>query len=313
MRGLIVRLQSGFFTVQLDDAKVVCHLRGKLKRGARRGDVAAIGDWVEVSMAGDGTGMIEAVEPRTRMLCRLAPTSQGVYQQVIIANPDQVGFVFSCAQPTPHLGMLDRFLVITEKQGIPGLIIANKLDLVGDEIARGIFSHYVQIGYPVIYVSALKGISIDQLKARLLGKITVLTGPSGAGKSSLLNLIFPGQMLETGEISETTQKGKHTTVFREMYPLPDGGYVADTPGLKALGLWDIEPEEVDGYFPEIRALVGECHFSDCSHVHEPGCAVKAAVETGQVHSKRYRSYLSMRFGTAEFEDGDKAELDDEWG
>jgi ribosome biogenesis GTPase len=258
------------------------------------GDIVAVGDWVRLSLQEEGSGMIEEVEPRQRMFSRMAPTPRGEYQQIIIANPDQAVLVFACAQPEPRLRMLDRFLIIAEKQEIQALIVANKVDLVGDRQARKLFGHYADIGYPVLYTSAERGRGISRLHARLKGKVSVLVGPSGVGKSSLLNAIQPGLGLAVREVSRATRKGRHTTSVRQLFPLEGGGYVADTPGLKALALWDIEPEELDGYFPELRDLVAGCQFSDCTHVHEPGCAVIAAVEKGDVHPERYLSYLRLR-------------------
>jgi ribosome biogenesis GTPase len=297
--GIIVRSQSGFFTVETPEGQLVCQLRGRLKQGAREGDLAAIGDRVLATKLDEDRGMIEEVLPRERMLSRMAPTPRGEYQQIIIANPDQAVFVFACTRPDPKLRMLDRFLVIAEKQAVPGVVVANKVDLVGIEKAMEIFGHYEGIGYPVIYTSAKTGLGIEPLRRQLEGKISALAGPSGAGKSSLLNAIQPGLGLEVQRVSRATGKGQHTTVASEMFPLKEGGYVADTPGLKALALWDIEPEELDGYFPDIKPLVQDCQFSDCTHTHEPGCAVIAAVESGELHPERYESYVRMRTGEEE--------------
>jgi ribosome biogenesis GTPase / thiamine phosphate phosphatase len=297
--GLIIRLQSGFYTVQTQDGPQVCNLRGRLKKGKRSGDVAALGDHVLVTPIAPGRGMIEEIVQRQRALSRTAPTPRGEYQQIIIANPDQAVFIFACARPSARFGMLDRFLVISEKQGIPAVIIANKVDLVSLETARVLFGHYTRLGYPVVYTSVKSGDGFDELHGYLAGKISVFAGPSGVGKSSLLNVLLPDLRLKEQEVSQATTKGKHTTVVRELYPLPGGGYVADTPGLKALALWDIEAEELDGYFPEMHPLVADCQFNNCTHVHEPGCAVLAAVEAGQIHPQRYQSYLRMRFGESE--------------
>ncbi len=299
LRGLITRTQSGFFIVETPSGSLTCQLRGRLKQGPRRGDLAAVGDWVQVTPLGGGRGMVDLVEPRQRMISRLDPTPRGVYQQIIIANPDQAVFVFACADPTPRLGMLDRFLVICEKQGIPSLIVANKSDLVSDAQAQALFGRYTTIGYPVIYASARLKLGVDALRDELTGKLSVLVGPSGVGKSSLLNAVQPGLGLLVREISQATSKGRHTTVVRQLFPLLAGGYVADTPGLKALALWDIEAAELDGYFPELRDLVSQCAFSDCSHQHEPGCAVLAAVQAGRVHPERYAAYQRMRSGSDE--------------
>lgn len=295
MPGLIIRSQSGFFNVQTNEGHLVCKLRGRLKRGSKEGDLAAIGDRVLVSLVEDGRGLIESIEPRQSMISRLAPLPRGEYEQIIIANPDQIVLVFSCAEPAPRMRMIDRFLVISEMQSVPALIVANKIDLVTMDFAQKLFGHYAEIGYPIIYSSVPDKLGLELLKDRLSGKISALAGPSGAGKSSLLNEIQPGLGLTIQKISQASGKGKHTTVASELYPLDGGGYVADTPGLKALGLWDIEPEELDGYFPEISQLVADCQFNDCTHLHEPGCAVIEAVKNHQIYPQRYDSYLRLRF------------------
>jgi ribosome biogenesis GTPase len=297
--GLVVRLDSGFCHVQTDTEVLKCQLRGRLKRGPRLGDIVAVGDRVQVQPIGHDKGMIETVEPRSRMLSRMAPMPQGEYQQILIANPDQAVFVFACAQPAPRLRMLDRFLVIAEKEKIPSVIVANKVDLVGAADAEALFGHYAPLGYPVIYASNRTGQGIEALSQQLTGKISILAGPSGVGKSSLVNAVQPGLGLAVREVSQATGKGQHTTVARQLLALDSGGYIADTPGLKALALWDIQPEEMDGYFPELRELVAVCQFSDCTHTHEPGCAVLRAVKEGGVHPERYASYVRLRAG--EFE------------
>jgi len=294
--GLIIRSQSGFFFVQTDGGILTCHLRGRLKQGKHVGDLAAVGDRVQVTAQPDGTGSIESVEPRGSSLVRLDPRPQGVYQQVLLANPDQVVFVFACSRPTPHLRMLDRFLVISEKQRLPAIIVANKIDLVGRQKAEEIFGFYPDIGYPVLYACARTGEGVDELRKYLTGKVSALAGPSGVGKSSLLNVIQPGLGLAVREISEAFQKGRHTTTVRQLFPLEGGGYVADMPGMRSLALWDTDPEELDGYFPELTQLVQHCQFNDCTHKTEPGCAVRAAMEAGTVHSERYESYLKLRAG-----------------
>ena len=294
LHGLIIKAQSGFFTVETGQGFVVCQLRGKLKQGRAKGDIAAIGDRVRITVLPDESGVIEEVEERTRAIVRLDPRPQGDYQQVLLANADQAVFVFACAHPSPRLRMLDRFLVIAEKQMIPVVIVANKIDLV--EEPKEIFGLYETIGYHVLYTSTKTGAGIEELKLILAGKISAFAGPSGAGKSSLLNAMQPGLGLAVNEISKVMDKGKHTTVTRQLFPLEGSGYIADTPGWKSLALWDTEPEEIDGYFPELRELVQDCQFSDCTHTHEPGCAVQRALEEGKIHRQRYDSYLRLRSG-----------------
>jgi ribosome biogenesis GTPase / thiamine phosphate phosphatase len=294
LHGLIIKAQSGFFTVETGQGFIVCQLRGKLKQGKARGDLAAVGDRVRIRVLPDGSGLIEEVEERTRAIVRLDPRPQGDYQQVLLANPNQAVFVFACAHPTPRLRMLDRFLVIAEKQMIPVVIVANKIDLVDDP--RGIFEMYETIGYRVLYTSTKTAAGIEELRSILVGKISAFAGPSGAGKSSLLNAMQPGLGLAVSEVSKAMNKGRHTTVTRQLFPFEGGGYVADTPGWKSLALWDTEPEEIDAYFPELRELVQHCQFSDCTHTHEPGCAVRRALEEGKIHRERYESYLRLRSG-----------------
>jgi ribosome biogenesis GTPase / thiamine phosphate phosphatase len=295
-QGLIIKAQSGFFTVETGEGLVVCQLRGKLKQGRAIGDLAALGDRVRITLSADGSGTIDDVEIRKRAIIRLDPRPQGEYQQVLLANTDQAVFVFACAAPDPKLRMLDRFLVIAEKQRIPALIIANKIDLIPN--ADEIFGLYEPLGYPVIYTSCKTSEGINELHQQLKGKISALAGPSGAGKSSLLNAIQPGLGLAVNEISAALNKGKHTTVVRQLFPLQGGGYVADTPGWKSLALWDTEPEEMDAYFPELAPLIPDCQFSDCTHVHEPGCAVLTALKEGRIHPERYESFLRLRAGQA---------------
>lgn len=293
VRGLVLRSQAGLFIVQTEKGPIPARLRGRLKKGPRQGDLVAVGDWVKVRILPDGSGVIEEIEPRQRAIVRLAPRPHGEYQQILLANPDQVLLVFACAQPEPRWGMLDRFLVIAEKQHIPPLIVANKVDLVGEEKAREMFGLYEKLDYPVLYTSVKSGLGVEELKAWLKGKISALAGPSGVGKSSLLNAIQPGLGLAVREVGRSG-RGRHTTVVRQLIPLDEGGYVADTPGWKSLALWDTQPEEVDGYFREIAPLVAYCQFNNCTHQHEPGCAVRAAVERGKIHPRRYASYLSLR-------------------
>jgi ribosome biogenesis GTPase len=297
--GRVIRLQAGFYTVQGKDDLVMCQLRGRLKKGEAEGDIVAVGDLVDFSRLPEGSGIIEGIHPRRKAFVRMAPRPHGEYQQIMLANPDQIMLVFACTRPEPNLRLLDRFLVIAEKEGIPPVIVVNKIDLLSLEEAGEIFEMYPPLGYPLLFTSAASGRGIDEMKQRLEGKISLLAGPSGVGKTSLLNAMQPQLGLQVSAVSELTSKGRHTTSVRELFPLEGEGYVADMPGIRSLALWDIEPEELDGYFPEMRPLVAHCKFSDCTHLCEPECAVLDAVEEGSIHPDRYESYLRMRFGDVE--------------
>ena len=300
--GIILKAQSGFFTVRSERGDFVCQLRGRLKKEKAAADLAAIGDRVRLAPQPDGTGMIEVIEPRRTALVRRPPRGskrsdvRWETAQVLIANPDQAVFVFACAEPAPHVRMLDRFLILAEVIQVPALICANKADLVTPGIAQGIFDLYHRIGYHVIYTSAATGQGVAELRDRLRGNLSILAGPSGVGKSSLLNVVQPGLGIQTRSVSQATTKGRHMTVHPELIALDIGGYVADTPGIRALALWDVQPEELDGYFVDIRPLVSQCEFNDCSHTHEPGCAVRKAVDNGRIARSRYDSYTRLRAG-----------------
>ena len=300
MEGLVLKYHSGFYHVWHEGDRTVCKIRGKLKKTSKNTDIIAVGDRVDFQILPDGSGIIEAVLPRTNELNRMTSGVRFEYRQVLIANMDQVLLVFACIRPEPRLRMLDRFLVVCEKQQIHPVIVVNKVDLLGLEQAREIFRDYEPLGYQVVYTSADNGEGIETIRDLLKNRISGLIGPSGVGKSSIINRIDPNLDLRTNEISDYNEKGRHTTVVREMFPLKDGGFVADLPGLKTLALWDIEPEELDGYFPELRDLVKDCYYSDCTHDEtEVGCAVHKAVAEGRVSRARYESYLRIRFGSEE--------------
>ncbi len=295
--GVILRARSGFYTVRTDDGREIeCRLRGRVKKERQATDLAVIGDRVRIGLLDDRNGMIEEVEPRHSRFSRRQPGPRGSWKEdMLVANVDQVLVVFACANPMPHLRMLDRFLVVAEHNEVRAVVVANKVDLVGLATARDTFNLYERIGYSVHYVSAREGIGIESLADRLSGRTSVVTGPSGVGKSTLLNAIQPGLRIETGAVSEALRKGRHTTTTAELHRLatPDGGYVADTPGLRELGLWQIPPDQLSWCFPEFIRHLGDCAFNDCRHLEEPRCAVRAAVESGEVPPERYESYRRL--------------------
>ena len=302
-------------------------LRGRLKKsnegrradGSLRRDTVAAADRVVKLAVGDrvileedrresGAWAITEIEPRRGQLARRAPG--GAYgERIVAANVDQVLVVFAAARPEPHPRMLDRFLVVAEANGLAGRVVLNKCELVdpagaddperGAAVVRARFAAYEAAGYPVYPTSARTGYGLTPVRDALVGRTTALTGPSGVGKSSLLNTLFPGLDLRVGAISESVNKGRHTTVGALLHPLPsaDGGvargFVVDTPGLREVGLWGLPAEELDWCFPEFRPLLGECRFADCAHIAEPDCAVREAVAAGTLSPERYESYVKL--------------------
>jgi ribosome biogenesis GTPase len=278
-------------------------MRGRLKQEGA-GMKLAVGDAVTVERDGtEGAWAITAIHPRHGVLARRAP-GRAPGERIVAANVDQVLVVFAVANPEPHVRMLDRFLVIAEGNDIPVRIVLNKVELVGGPSgADALAGTYERAGYHVHRTSVKERIGLAELHDVLAGRTTALTGPSGVGKSSLVNALFPGLDLRTAEISPSVNKGRHTTVGALLVPIPDplGGFVVDTPGLREVGMWGLPPGNLDQCFPEFRSFLGHCRFDDCSHVHEPNCAVRSAVETGAVSSARYESYLKLRAELAEAE------------
>lgn len=294
--GIVVKASSSFYTVNTPDGELVCQVPGRLKRERTDTDLVAVGDRVRVADRGRTPQIVEVL-PRRSKLSRRAPDPHGARtgsgrEQIIVANPDQAVFVFACHDPDPHLRMLDRYLVSAEVEDLPILIVANKIDLAGSDEAREKFGPYERLGYPVHYTCAISGTGIEPLRERLKGRVSVLSGPSGAGKSSLLNALQRGLGLAAKAVSAVTGKGRHTTVTIQLLPF-EGGYIADTPGMRALGLWDVEPDQIAWGFREFRPFVAACKFNDCRHVDEPGCAVRAAADRGEVTRERHQSYLRM--------------------
>ncbi len=311
--GVVVSGTGGVWQVRIDSGETVdASLRGRLKKsnsgkradGTLRRDTVlaaagtlklAVGDDVRVEQGerGDAWAIAEILPRRSRLARRAPGGGQG--ERIVAANVDQVVVVFAIAKPEPHPRMLDRFLVIAEGNQLAARIIINKVDLVGVAVARERFAIYEQIGYQVHYTSAKTGVGLEETRAMLGGRRSVLTGPSGVGKSSLLNTLFPGSNLRVGAISESVNKGRHTTVGALMLPLPglEGGYVIDTPGLREIGLWSLPADTLDRCFPEIRAARDQCRFADCRHISEPGCGVRDALRSGAISEQRYDSYLRL--------------------
>ncbi len=296
--GTALRARSSFYTVEAPDGSLIeCRLRGRAKRDRQSSDIVVIGDRVVVARQPDGVGMIEEVEPRRSRFSRRQPGPRGSWREdVMVANLDLVVAVFACDRPPPNPRLIDRFLVVAEDNGVEATVVANKVDLVESGTPEASFGAYQAIGYRVLYTAAKAGRGIDALRSHLAGRISVVAGPSGAGKSTLLNAIQPGLRLATAEVSESLGKGRHTTTAAELHRLDAGGYVADTPGIRELGLWQIPALDLAWCFVEFRPYLGACGFNDCTHLHEPRCAIRDAVAGGEISEGRYDSYRRMLVG-----------------
>ena len=314
-RSVILSGTGGIWNVRTPTGEVVnAVLRGRLKKndapmrtdGSRKRDTDAAKGHVKLAV-GDEVGLernerddtwgIAEIFPRRSFLSRREPG--GRYgERVIASNMDQVVIVFAAKKPEPHPRMLDRFLVIAEANELPVRIVINKVELVGEKAARGKFGEYERVGYPLHFTSVKEQIGLQQLRDAMQDKTSVLTGPSGVGKSSLINSLFPGLDLRVGEISESVNKGRHTTVGASLHPLSaaegaPGGYVADTPGLREVGMWALPSEHLDDCFLEMRGLGEQCRFGDCTHRAEPDCAVRQALSDGRISGDRYSSYVQL--------------------
>jgi ribosome biogenesis GTPase len=313
VKGVVVSGTGGVWRVRTDQGETIdASMRGRLKKsnsgrradGSLRRDTAlsatktaklAVGDDVLLEQSEQGGAWaIAEILPRRSKLARREPGG-GQGERIVAANVDQVVVMFAAAKPEPHRRMLDRFLVIAESNELTPRIVINKVDLVGEDVARERFRVYERVGYSVYYTSVKDGLALDDLRSILAGRRSVVTGPSGVGKSSLLNSLFPGSNLRVGEISESVNKGRHTTVGAVMLPLlsETNGYVIDTPGLREIGLWSLPSDELDRCFPELRALRDQCRFADCRHVAEPDCAVRTALRGGAIDAERYDSYVKL--------------------
>jgi ribosome biogenesis GTPase / thiamine phosphate phosphatase len=294
LQGRVLKVQGLHSAVQMDDGSVrFCATRRLLKTlSTDQRHVVAAGDRVWVRPEGKTEGIIERVEPRAGLLSR---TSRG-RQHVIVTNVDQLLIITSAAQPRLKPNLLDRYLVTAEKARIEPIICINKVDLVNRADLEPLIGVYSQLGYRTLQLSASKGWGVMALRALIQGRASVFTGQSGVGKSSLLNAIEPGLALRVQSVSQESEKGKHTTTTAELIPLEFGGFVVDTPGIRQFQLWDVIPEEVAGFFRDLRPYVSRCRYPDCTHTHEEPCAVKDAVADGFIDVRRYESYLQIHAG-----------------
>ncbi len=306
VHGIVVRARGHHYDVEttaeseLDSVARLrtCEVRGRLLLERGRNTLVAVGDRVWIVPEGDRRGLIERIDERHSVLSRQHPGESQPAEDVILANPDQALVVFAAANPEPHLRMLDRFLVIAEANELPVMICVNKIELTGEGAARQLFAVYERIGYPVLYASAKAQIGIDALRTFLTDRITVVTGPSGVGKSSLINQVHPDLNLREGDLRDFMNKGRHTTRAAQLFRLPFGhdSYVADTPGIRELGLYEIDPANLPFYFREMVVFLHDCRYPGCTHDHEPECAVRAAVERREIAAERYESYLRLLKG-----------------
>lgn len=298
MRGLVTKSTGSWYQVLGDDGvSYDCRIKGKFRiKGIKTTNPIAVGDWVEFELEpSEQSGIITVLEPRKNYIIRRS-VNLSKQTQILGANLDQAVLVVTLASPPTSLGFIDRFLVTAEAYGIPAILVFNKLDLFseeGKEILQEYKAIYEDIGYPCYDVSALEGTHVHVLEEILKDKVTLVSGHSGVGKSTLINRIVPGLDLRTGQISSWSDKGKHTTTFAEMIDLPFGGKLIDTPGIRELGIVDIEKTELSHFFPEMRRYLNKCKFNNCRHINEPGCRVLEAVELGEIETSRYDSYLSI--------------------
>lgn len=295
-KGIVIKSTGSWYSVRRGNGvQVECRIRGKFRmEGIRTTNPVAVGDVVDIEEGVDGY-MICKINPRRNYIIRKS-TNLSKESHIIASNVDQALLVATVNHPVTSTVFIDRFLATAEAYAIPSVIVFNKTDLYDEEdvaMMRGLAAIYAKIGYTCIEASAVTGKNIEKIQHLLKDKITVLSGMSGVGKSSLINRIEPGLDLKTASISNAHDSGKHTTTFAEMFPLHEGGFVVDTPGLRSFGIIDMKKEELSHFFSEIFAVSANCRFNNCSHTHEPGCAVIDAVEKDEISESRYVSYLSM--------------------
>ena len=297
MKGLVIKNTGSWYSVKTDTGKVVeCKIKGNFRlKGIRSTNPVAVGDNVEIALNSEGTAFITHIEERRNYIIR---KSQNLSKQshILAANVDQAFLIVTVNYPQTSTTFIDRFLASAEAYSVPVVLVFNKCDILSDDerhYQQSVIHLYETIGYECREVSATTGEGVDGLHALLKGKITLLSGNSGVGKSTLINKILPKANLRTAEISDAHNTGMHTTTFSEMLELPEGGYIIDTPGIKGFGTFNMEPEELTSYFPEIFHFSKGCKFSNCTHTHEPGCAVLKAIDDHYIAQSRYQSYLNM--------------------
>ena len=297
VKGLVIKNTGSWYSVKTDDGKTIeCKIKGNFRlRGIRSTNPVAVGDRVSIILNNEGTAFITDIEDRKNYIIRKSP-NLSKQSHIIASNVDQAFLVVTVNYPQTSTTFIDRFLASAEAYRVPVVLIFNKTDLLMPEeleYQKMMIRLYETVGYECKAISAMDNSVSETLKPLLENKITLFSGNSGVGKSNLLNHLIPGLCLRTAEISEAHNTGMHTTTFSEMLPLPYGGWAIDTPGIKGFGTFDMEPEEICGYFKEIFKFSKDCRFRNCTHTHEPGCAVRKAVEEHYISESRYNSYLSM--------------------
>ena len=300
MEGLVIKSTGSWYDVKTSDGKIIsCRVRGKLKiKGMKVTNPVSVGDRVQYELEENGQGIIHSIVPRTNYLIRRS-TRKTAFGHILASNIDLAVVVATLTFPKTSLGFIDRFLISAESFRIPSLLVFNKTDMWSKEaweFAAFLKDIYTEINVDFLTMSAKSGENIDLFREKLKGRTSLIAGHSGVGKSTILNLLSPNINQKTSEVSTFANKGTHTTTFAEMFEIEQGTYVIDTPGIKELGLMDIYDEEINHFFPEMRELFGKCKFHNCTHTHEPDCAVVHAVENGKISISRYESYLSMMEG-----------------